>query len=688
MKYKSYGVTGLVGIIFSMPVLADELPVIAVEAETEQQANQASQPAEAGEIGVPADGGDWLTRTPGVSGVKMGSHGIDPVIRGQQQNQLNVLLDGAYVFGGCPNRMDPPSAYAGTATYDQVTVIKGVQSLLYGSGGSGGTVLFERRDPEFAPGENLRAEIGAGYVSNGEAWDAHEDIAVGGEQGFLRGIVASKSADSYEDGDSNEVRSGYAETSAVVDMAYRPDSNSKLSASVEAVRGEDILYAGAGMDAPVSDHDLITLGYERDFNQGAFSRLEAELYSSAVEHVMDNYSLRTNTSMWMRVPSESDTVGGRIKGDMLLGNGLLTLGMDVMQNDRDATRYGGAAGVDPTVINAYMWPGVAIEQWGVVAEYAAELSRRDRYTIGLRLDRVDATASKADLDPALAWADSPNTLYSTYYGVTATPRDETNVGALLRYEHDLANNATTLFAGLSRTVRTADATERFMAADNMMASMIWVGNPGLEPEAHHQLDAGLEHKAERYRGSVTVYYDQVNDYILRDRARLQDGILQSDLATVYRNVDAELYGVDLEGSYQWNARWSSDMTLAYVHATNTTDSQPIAQTPPLEGTVSLEYRKNAWMFGGLVRAVAQQTRVDDDITTGSGLDTGQTPGFTVYNLYGAYQINRQSKISFGVDNVTDKTYAEHLNKPSAFDTTVLQVNEPGRAYWAKVNVVF
>ncbi|MGD8796006.1 MAG: TonB-dependent receptor plug domain-containing protein, partial [Thiohalophilus sp.] len=152
MKYRAHGATGLLGILLTMPVLAEELPQIAVEAEAEQQANKTTQPAEASQIGVPGDGGEWLSRTPGVAGVKMGSHGIDPVIRGQKQNQLNVLLDGAYVFGGCPNRMDPPSAYASTATYDQLTVIKGVESLLYGSGGSGGTVLFERQDPKFEPG--------------------------------------------------------------------------------------------------------------------------------------------------------------------------------------------------------------------------------------------------------------------------------------------------------------------------------------------------------------------------------------------------------------------------------------------------------------------------------------------------------------------------------------------------------
>ena len=57
-----------------------------------------------------ADAGEWLRRLNGVEGIRMGGHGLDPVIRGQQGNALNVLIDGGYVFGGCPNRMDPPTA--------------------------------------------------------------------------------------------------------------------------------------------------------------------------------------------------------------------------------------------------------------------------------------------------------------------------------------------------------------------------------------------------------------------------------------------------------------------------------------------------------------------------------------------------------------------------------------------------
>ena len=72
-----------------------------------------------------SDGGEWILEVPGVSGISMGTHGTDPVIRGQKNNQLNVLLGGAYIFGGCPNRMDSPSSYATPQIYDSALVIKG-----------------------------------------------------------------------------------------------------------------------------------------------------------------------------------------------------------------------------------------------------------------------------------------------------------------------------------------------------------------------------------------------------------------------------------------------------------------------------------------------------------------------------------------------------------------------------------
>ena len=129
-------------LLFPVASLLAAEPVILVEdVELPRPATQTWLPEEI-ELAPTSDGGELLRNIPGISGSRMGGRGIDPIIRGQNSNRLNILLDGAYVYGGCPNRMDPPTAYTSLNSYDRITVIKGSQTVIYGGGGPGGTVLF------------------------------------------------------------------------------------------------------------------------------------------------------------------------------------------------------------------------------------------------------------------------------------------------------------------------------------------------------------------------------------------------------------------------------------------------------------------------------------------------------------------------------------------------------------------
>ena len=674
--------------VMATTVQAEEtsLPTIQVEAEQMVDANTADLLIDDLLQATPSDGGEWILEVPGVTGVKMGTHGIDPVIRGQKSNQLNVLLGGAYIFGGCPNRMDPPSSYATPEIYDSALVIKGMQSVIYGAGGPGGTVLYERATPEFEPGEKVYGKAGAGYETNGAIWNAAADAAAGSNKAFLRGTIsASEQTENYKDGNGDEVHSGYKTNAANLLLGMRTDAGTLVRLDYDAVRGTDIKFTGARMDAPVSDSDSYKFTIESG-SIGSFSAIKADVYRTEVYHEMDNYSLRPSSGMWMWVPSDSVTDGLRLLGDMMLGQGTLTLGLDYQGNDRDATRYAGPAGTAPTNTQSYLWPGVSIEQPGVFGEYAGSLSKGNDYTVGLRVDHVESSASKADLVPDAMGGRSANDLYSNYYGLTAQDKTDTNISALYRMVHVL-DAQTTFRWGLSRSVRSADATERFIAAGNAMPSMRWVGNPAIEPEAHHQLDLGLNFQLRKGVLSFTTHYDDVSDYILLDRYREGDPTL--DGAYIYRNVDAVLYGFDMEADYRWTANWRSRFTAAYVYANNETDDRAIAQIPPLEGTASLEYWQESWMLAGEMRSVAKQSRVDDDPTTGSDVDFGVTPGYTVYRLYGLFKLGKQAELKYGIDNLFDKYYREHLNKPSGFDpSSTTPVYEPGRSYWARVEAKF
>ncbi len=636
------------------------------------------------------DTADMLRDIPGVSGSRMGGHGIDPTIRGLSQTQLNILLDGAYIHGGCPNRMDPPTSYAPIASYEDITVIKGVQTLEYGGGGPGGTILFERVTPRFGDDEPLRGSVDAGYRENGEVWEVAGDIAGGTRSGFARLIASYTESANYEDGGGNEVRSAFDETSGTLILGYTPSDATRLEFSFEKQETRDLLFAGAGMDSPLADSDTYRLKFVSTDHIGPLAAMKAEVYRSDVDHVMDNYTLRTpvNPMMLMRAPSTSNTTGGRLVGEVDSSLGRWKLGIDVQDNARDAIRVNDFN----DRLNSLMWPDVDTDQRGVFTELTHELNRSDRIIAGLRYDHVTSNAGKANVAAEMP-ARTPNELYAIYNnGAQAKERTEHNVGGLLRWEHDLASGLGTVYTGLSRTVRTADATERYMASNTMNETtpmglaMRWVGNPAIDPEKHHQLEVGAQLQRGAWNLDASVYYNDVDDYILRDRAHLPAAL--GGNATIYRNVDATLYGMETTLGYRWSENWRSTVGLAYVHADNDTDDRPIAQTPPLEAVASLDYAVSTWEAGARIRAAAKQTRVDDDPLTGSGLDVGKTSGWGVLDLYGRYRLSAGARLDFGVDNVFDKEYAQHLNRSSAFDPIQVQVNEPGLSAWVKFNAEF
>ena len=667
--------TAVLSALAVTPVHAQEATLPAVTVEATRLLPPSEEAADPGALGggPAADGGEILRSVPGVWGSRLGGAGIDPTIRGQDETQLNVLLDGGYVHGGCPNRMDPPTAYVAPETYDEVRVIKGSQTVVYGGGGSGGTVLFERNTPRFGPDERLRGKAGAGYRANGDGKEAFADVAAGTESGYARVIGNYADANNYTDGNGDEVRSAYTHTSGTALLGYTPDAATRLELGLETFQGDDILYAGP-MDAPETENNSARLRFERTRPVAFLDGLKAEAYYNDVYHLMDNYSLRPEGMMRMRVPSDSVTYGGRVQGELLTGPATAwTVGIDHQTNNREALRFSDMMSTQVDYVQSLMWPDVTTAQTGVFVEMDHDLSDRDRLRVGLRYDRVAADAGRAR--EAADSGTAPADLYNQYYGTRDDDASEDNVGGLVRYARDLTNRLT-LHGTVSRSVRTADATERFIAADGTMMMDAWVGNPAIDPEQHHQVELGATWATRATEISATAYYNRVSDYILTDKITVG-----GSTATGYRNVDAELFGGEFKLARALGAHWRARATAAYVHGTNTTDDTALPQIPPLEGTVGLSYQRTAWQAGVDVRMVDEQDRVD----LASGQDAQKTPGYAVVNLHGEVRLPARLKLKLGVDNLLDKTFAEHINRKDSTTGEAILVNEPGRSVWARVS---
>lgn len=636
------------------------------------------------------DGGSFLQSIPGVDAMRMGGHGLDPVIRGQQQEQLNIISDGAFVYGGCPNRMDPPAALTAIDTYDSVTVEKGFQSVSHGPGGSGGAVILERKAPALDDNKPYQVKTGAAVNSNGGGAKANLDVAAKVGAGYARAIGTKSRSGNYEDGNGKKVRSSFKQWSSGLEVGVAPGNGSELSLSAERDRTDDVLFAGASMDAPYGITDVVRLKLAKEFEGSPVSAMRFNAYDSRVDHLMDNYSLRNVGAMYMRTPSASDTKGFKIEADAEAGGVPLLLGLDYKGLDRTAIRYGGmtAASVNTTV-QSYVWPGIDSREVGVFGEGTLALDDVQSIKAGLRYDNVHVTASKADQLATYqgALTRSANQLYTMYYGHGFSSVTENNVSGLLRYEYEVDQNTTT-YVSASRSVRTANTTERAMAADIGTANQRWVGNPNIKPEQHYQIDLGADTQVAGWGFSASTYYNRVQDYIFRDVARGQAGILLGDKATIYRNIDATLMGLDLTAQHTFDNKVSLNGSASYTRGQDEDSNNPLPQIPPLKLGADVSYPMGEWLMGTRMNAAMRQTRVDTSTSTGSGRDVGKTNAYLTADLYASRPVADSIELGFGVTNLFDRAYANHLNKSSTFDTTEVQVNEPGRSFYLNVTGTF
>lgn len=637
-----------------------------VDADTETlRGNDLRAPA-AGDLA------ELLRAVNGVSAGRMGGHGLEPVIRGQSQGQLNIRSDGGVVVGACPNRMDPPTSFSVPSTVDRVTVVKGVQSLAHGSGGTGGAVLIERLLP-WASEPGTQARFGAGAGDNGLDWRSEAQLLWRGALGALRLDASAAEFGDYQDGDGADVRGGF-ERRAVHAMAGRDFAAAGVfEVGVERAETLDARFAGAGMDAPLDRMTGLRLAWRRELGTGDIS---ARAWRNEVDHVMDNFSLRPQPAMAMRVPAHSDTEGADLRLQLAAGKWDWTFGLDTVANRRQATRLAGPNPGQLTMVNALLWPDVRMDQAGVFGEGTRSLGA-GRLTLGLRTDWFQAEARRAGAAPG-PMAMAPAALYAMYYGTAGSDWQDTGFSGLMRWEQPLSHGLTA-FAGISRTLRAADATERYLAAPAAVPSGRWIGNPDLALEKHSQLDLGLAWQGVDSSASVAVFADRVDDYILRDRARGQAGVLAGDGASIYRNIDARLAGAEVEARWQLAPTLSLQAEAAWVRGQNRSDDRPLAQMPPLNGELALAWETRGGEWTASLRGASRQDRVDDDVTTGSGLDARRTPGFGVLDLgwsrrFGAHRLRLE------IQNAFDRTYAEHLNRANLdpFNPDPVQVNEPGR----------
>jgi iron complex outermembrane recepter protein len=641
------------------------------------------------------DLGEALAALDGVWKIRKAGIANDLVVRGFQQNNINVLVDGTRTYGACPSHMDPPAQHVDFAEVDHVELTKGAFDVA-NQGSLGAVVNIVTRAPGI--GFTVKPSFAAGSFG---FYNPSVTASWGNRVFRVLGGYSFRTSDPYSDGSGRRFID-YAAYSAVgksrrafdintgwLETQVSLSSRQQISLGYTRQQAGLILYPYLSMDSDYDNADRASVKYAARDLSSLIRALRVESYLTQVKHFMsDSQRMSAMMGSWMMASNATTrAIGGRVEAD--LGRDV-TAGIESYNRNWNVAGYmkmNGMTTFNPTV------PDVNTQTAGAFLNYRHHLSERLRLTGGVRFDHARMLVE----DPR-----GSTNLYYQFHNTRRTRNDDNYGSGNVRLSLGLAGG-TELFAGLGSTARLPDAEERYISRG--MGSGATVGNPLLPVTRNTELAAGwsLIRTRVQLRPSFfysylndSFFYSYLNDYIMVNNQPQLNALgmgsgmgmgLAAVTARSYTGVDARIYG----GEMGWGLTFTDSISLngggsysrgaaALAPAANVR-SRNLPEMPPLRAWSALRYM-HRWAFAEFgATAVNRQPLVNSDLreqpTGGYGLMNVKM-GFTHKHLSG----------SFTLDNLANHYYYEHLSYYRDPFASGVKVPEPGRSFFVQLRCAF
>ncbi|ACN99681.1 outer membrane protein C [Sulfurihydrogenibium azorense Az-Fu1] len=629
----------------------------------------------------------WYMRKAGIAN--------DLYIRGFSKDNINVLIDDSKIYGACPNRMDPPAFHVSSPQIDKVTIKEGPFDV-ENAGSLAAVVNVKTKDPK----EGVGGELGGSYGS----W-SYRTLYGWGYVGnkFIKVLAGASNQYSkpYESGEGKKVTeyavyspNGRYKPQYINDKAFNidrvwfktiltPNDNAEIKLSYAFENARNVLYPALKMDALYDRTNRLNGDFVlKDIG------LKFSIYYNEVKHDMRD-TFRTTSNPFpalgysMKTYAESKMFGWKLSKDLNLLGVDTTVGIDSYLRNwlANNVQQGGSN------VNNGMIPDVNIKDIGLFIKGSKNI---DRLTLSAGL-RYDYNYSKADPD---SMSSSNKNLFTSKNGNKFSNSDNYLSGYVIgKYNFNKKDN---VYVGLGHTVRAPDPEERFISLSGMSP---WYGNPDLKPTKNTELDLGGEFFPVNNLGiKANLFYSSLKDYIYLYQYRASNtscvpSSSGNTTCTTYKNIDAAIYGGDINGVYGFTDKVFAELGIAYQVGKKTskkglyTDSD-LVEIPPLKARAAVKYDDGT--FYGLVEGIysAKQSKVDSD------LKEQQTGSWFIMNVKAGYTYANKLFVGVGVDNVFDKFYYNYLSyvrdpfRGISQSGVPVKIPEPGRFIYANVSYRF
>ncbi len=619
-------------------------------------------------VSITPDAATLLRRAPGANVNGNGPLTGIAQIRGMYGPRIRVGVNGAVISSGGPNWMDPPLSYAPAAQLESLEVFRGIAPVSAGQETIGGVINANTWFGNFSESDTLITEgrISTGWQSVNKASLVSAMASVANRSHRLKVSGLSEQADDAEFPKGDIVPSEYDRQR--VDLGYG-FTRGGHTLQLDMARSEtgDTGTPSLPMDILYIDSDLSSVSYTL---QQADWELDARLFASDIEHGMTNYHLRSapaNTSGWRRNIATGDNVGFKLASQFRGGRHQWQLGIDGMSEKHNSN----IDNPNNPMFFVVNFNNAKREIVGVFLEREQVFSNQWHADFGLRYNRVEMDADEVNGTPAMMtmMGMSPGAMLRDTFNNAQRAQQDDNIDWVIKAFYE-PGKATTYYAGLARKTRSPSYQERYLwlpleATGGLADGRTYTGNLDLKPEVAHEIELGLDYLQNRLSLSPRLFYRDVDDYI--------QGTESSNMAAVqfvalmnmmngtdnaapleFNNVEAILYGFDMNWRYQWNAHWSVGGLINLVRGERDDIDDNLYRIAPDNLSVDVTYQTADWSL------TAESVLYDEQARVSETNSEQQTSGYGLLNLRGEWRFNSGIRIGGGVDNLLDKHHRDHL----------------------------
>ena len=574
--------------------------------------------------------GETLAHTPGVSATSFGPSASRPVLRGLQGERVKVMTDGLGSID-VSNTSADHAAVVNPLLAERIEVLRGPQSLLYGSSAIGGVVnVIDRRIPVAVPDEPVHVSALATYGSAANersvaaavdapisgGWVVHadgsymktDDLRIGGHaltpalraQAQASGQLPPDPVDPIDFTANAAVRGHLPNTAsetwtAGVGAAYIGENgNIGLSYShYDSLYGVPIRYA----TQPGQEQEAPRLSLLQN-------RIDARAEINTGGGVLDKIGFRFGYANYRHFELEEDGgVGTAFYNQGLEGR------LELTQAQHGAWR--GVTGAQffirdfDVVGDEAFLPKNSTEQFGVFT-----LQQLDYDALKLEAGaRYERTSLKAQPRPGQPQFFDGSRRFDVF---------SASGGASYRFAGNWRFGV-----NVSRTERAPAAEELFANGPHAGTNAFEVGSADFRTERAVSAEAILRGSGTNYSFEASAYHSWFKNFIYEDlTGGLEDGLP----IYAFRQADARYYGFEVQGTLTL-ARWGQSSLVAdgladYVHAT-IKDTGPAPRIPPLRLLGGLTVKTPKVDLRGEVERVSDQRRIAEFETP--------TDGYTMVN---------------------------------------------------------